>query len=191
MGVTEAAQSVQAIASQKAQALAALAVARVARSRADVVAPFAGVLTDVPVHLGESLPPGAPVLQIMDDTRLHVDATVDEADAAKVQRVYVDAGDGAERHVWCGAFNMSAGDVIPLATPARSGFGWMTRWPTTVRCGVWPPSYRQPCDEADCTSRLRCFLVCPTTWNAKDRAKAVCFVPPRSKIVAPLPWSAS
>ena len=38
-------------------------------------------------------------------------------DAAKVHRVYVDAGDGVERHVWCGAFNMSAGDVVPLATP--------------------------------------------------------------------------
>ena len=38
-------------------------------------------------------------------------------DAAKVHRVFVDAGDGAERHVWCGAFNMNPGDVIPLATP--------------------------------------------------------------------------
>ncbi len=38
-------------------------------------------------------------------------------DAAKVHRVWVDAGDGVERHVWCGAFNMVAGDVIPLATP--------------------------------------------------------------------------
>ena len=37
-------------------------------------------------------------------------------DAAKVQRVYVDAGDGQERHVWCGAFNISQGDVVPLAT---------------------------------------------------------------------------
>lgn len=37
-------------------------------------------------------------------------------DAAKVQRVYVDAGDGAERHVWCGAFNMQPGDIVPLAT---------------------------------------------------------------------------
>ncbi|MFZ9629641.1 MAG: phenylalanine--tRNA ligase subunit beta [Ilumatobacteraceae bacterium] len=37
-------------------------------------------------------------------------------EAAKVHRVFVDAGDGAERHVWCGAFNMSAGDVVPLAT---------------------------------------------------------------------------
>jgi phenylalanyl-tRNA synthetase beta chain len=38
-------------------------------------------------------------------------------DAAKVHRVWVDTGDGVERHVWCGAFNMAAGDVIPLATP--------------------------------------------------------------------------
>ena len=37
-------------------------------------------------------------------------------DAAKVQRVYVDAGDGVERHVWCGAFNIQPGDVVPLAT---------------------------------------------------------------------------
>lgn len=37
-------------------------------------------------------------------------------DAAKVHRVWVDAGDGVERHVWCGAFNMTAGDVVPLAT---------------------------------------------------------------------------
>jgi phenylalanyl-tRNA synthetase beta chain len=36
-------------------------------------------------------------------------------DAAKVQRVFVDAGDG-ERHVWCGAFNMDVGDIVPLAT---------------------------------------------------------------------------
>ncbi len=37
-------------------------------------------------------------------------------EAAKVQRVYVDAGDGIERHVWCGAFNMAPGDIVPLAT---------------------------------------------------------------------------
>lgn len=37
-------------------------------------------------------------------------------DAAKVHRVYVDAGDGKELHVWCGAFNMKPGDLIPLAT---------------------------------------------------------------------------
>lgn len=41
-------------------------------------------------------------------------------DAAKVHRVWVDAGDGVERHVWCGAFNMAAGDVVPLATPGTT-----------------------------------------------------------------------
>ena len=63
---------------------------------------------------------------------IHVGATVDgvitarvvrterHPDAAKVHRVYVDAGDGRERHVWCGAFNMQAGDVVPLATPGTA-----------------------------------------------------------------------
>lgn len=37
-------------------------------------------------------------------------------DAAKVRRVWVDAGDGQERHVWCGASNMAPGDVVALAT---------------------------------------------------------------------------
>ena len=37
-------------------------------------------------------------------------------DAEKVHRVYVDAGDGKELHIWCGAFNMKPGDLIPLAT---------------------------------------------------------------------------
>ena len=37
-------------------------------------------------------------------------------DAAKVTRCWVDAGDGEERHVWCGATNMGPGDIVPLAT---------------------------------------------------------------------------
>ncbi len=63
---------------------------------------------------------------------VHVGATVDgvitarvvrterHPDAAKVHRVYVDTGDGRERHVWCGAFNMQAGDIVPLATPGTA-----------------------------------------------------------------------
>jgi phenylalanyl-tRNA synthetase beta chain len=63
---------------------------------------------------------------------IHVGSTVDgvitarvvrterHPDAAKVHRVYVDAGDGRERHVWCGAFNMNAGDIVPLATPGTA-----------------------------------------------------------------------
>jgi len=37
-------------------------------------------------------------------------------DASKVTRVWVDAGDDEERHVWCGASNMVVGDLVPLAT---------------------------------------------------------------------------
>ena len=37
-------------------------------------------------------------------------------DADKVIRVFVDSGDGVEKHVWCGASNMNAGDLVPLAT---------------------------------------------------------------------------
>ena len=36
-------------------------------------------------------------------------------DADKVTRCFVDAGDGVERHVWCGANNMGPGDIVPLA----------------------------------------------------------------------------
>ncbi len=33
-----------------------------------------------------------------------------------MHEVFVDTGDGQPLHVWCGAFNMQAGDVVPLAT---------------------------------------------------------------------------
>ena len=41
-------------------------------------------------------------------------------DAAKVHRVFLDCGDGTEHHVWCGAFNMQPGDIIPWATPGTT-----------------------------------------------------------------------
>lgn len=47
-------------------------------------------------------------------------------DAAKVQRVYVDAGDGEELHVWCGADNISVDDIVPLATLGTSMPNGMT-----------------------------------------------------------------
>ncbi|HTN81441.1 MAG TPA: phenylalanine--tRNA ligase subunit beta [Acidimicrobiales bacterium] len=37
-------------------------------------------------------------------------------DAKHVQRVDVDTGDGEALQVWCGAFNMKVGDLVPLAT---------------------------------------------------------------------------
>lgn len=43
-------------------------------------------------------------------------ATRPHPNADKVQLVDVDAGDGEARQVVCGAFNMAAGDLVPLAT---------------------------------------------------------------------------
>jgi phenylalanyl-tRNA synthetase beta chain len=37
-------------------------------------------------------------------------------DAKKIQRVVVDAGGADPIEVWCGAFNMAVGDLVPLAT---------------------------------------------------------------------------
>ncbi len=66
-----------------------------------------GLAVDDVIHVGATVP-GVVTARVVRTER--------HPDAAKVHRVYVDAGDGAERHVWCGAFNMSAGDVVPLAT---------------------------------------------------------------------------
>ena len=46
--------------------------------------------------------------------------------------MYVDTGDGVERHVWCGAFNMQAGDVVPLAMIGTT----MTDGQTIERRGI-------------------------------------------------------
>ena len=55
-----------------------------------------------------ALIPGVVTAKVL-ETRRH-------PDAERVHEVFVDAGDGAPLHVWCGAFNMQAGDVVPLAT---------------------------------------------------------------------------
>lgn len=70
---------------QAEQSAAAVRVARVARTRADLTAPFDGLLADVFVNLGDELPMGANVFEIVDDSRLHVEATIDEADISKVR----------------------------------------------------------------------------------------------------------
>lgn len=81
----EASEALRAAEGQVQQAQASAQTARIARSHADIVAPFDGLLIDVAPNVGDHLIPAAPVLQIIDDSRLHVDATVDEADAAKVR----------------------------------------------------------------------------------------------------------
>ena len=74
-------------------------------------------LADVITHLGlaveEVAKVGATVPGVITARVLRTER---HPDAAKVHRVFVDAGDGVERHVWCGAFNMKPDDVVPLAT---------------------------------------------------------------------------
>ena len=68
---------------------------RAARARAEavaarqakllVVAPFDGVVIRKSSEIGESKLPGAPLFTLADPSRIHVEAQVDEADAAKVR----------------------------------------------------------------------------------------------------------
>ncbi len=77
------------------------------------VARVADALTSLGLEVDSVTAVGASVAGVVTAQVLRLEQ---HPDAAKVQRVYVDAGDGQERHVWCGAFNMQPGDVIPLAT---------------------------------------------------------------------------
>jgi phenylalanyl-tRNA synthetase beta chain len=74
---------------------------------------LAAVLTSVGLAVEEMHRTGGTIDGVVTARVLRVDQ---HADAAKVVRVYVDAGDGVERHVWCGASNFAPGDVVPLAT---------------------------------------------------------------------------
>jgi HlyD family secretion protein len=81
----EAEEALRAAEAQRGQAEAAVRVARVARGKAELTAPFDGLLVEVLPDPGEQIAPGAPVFEIIDDRSLRVEATVDEADAAKVK----------------------------------------------------------------------------------------------------------
>lgn len=81
----EADAAVRAARATLAQSEAALQVARVARSHGAMTAPFDGLLAEVNVDPGEQAQAGAPIFEIIDDSRLHVEATVDEADIARVK----------------------------------------------------------------------------------------------------------
>jgi len=80
----EAEAALQAARAQLDQMGAALESARVARSHAQLTAPFDGMLADELFDPGDELQVGAVVFQEIDDSRLHVEVTVDEADIGKV-----------------------------------------------------------------------------------------------------------
>lgn len=73
----------------------------------------ADALSSLGLEVGSVVEVDVPVQGVVTARVLRVEM---HPDAAKVRRVWVDAGDGIERHVWCGASNMSAGDLVPLAT---------------------------------------------------------------------------
>lgn len=83
----------------------------------DDIETIAATMTDLGLAVEEITHVGSTVAGVIS---AKVVRTERHADAAKVHRVYVDAGDGRERHVWCGAFNMQVGDIVPLATPGTA-----------------------------------------------------------------------
>jgi HlyD family secretion protein len=68
-----------------AQSEAAVQTARVARERSELRAPFDGLLTDVVPYVGDEVIVGAPIFEIIDATKLRVEAALDEADASRVR----------------------------------------------------------------------------------------------------------
>ena len=80
----EALAALGAARAQLEQTQAALQVAKVARSHVDMTAPFDGLLSELQENPGDELQIGASVFEIVDDSRLHVEATIDEADIARV-----------------------------------------------------------------------------------------------------------
>jgi HlyD family secretion protein len=81
----EAAAAVGVARGQLGQSEAALQVAQVARSHAELTAAFDGLLADVFVDPGDEVQLGANVFELVDDARLHVEATIDEADIGRVK----------------------------------------------------------------------------------------------------------
>lgn len=74
---------------------------------------IATALNSLGIPVEEMVVVGTPVKGVVTAKILR---TEKHPDAAKVTRCFVDAGDGNELHVWCGATNMKDGDVVALAT---------------------------------------------------------------------------
>lgn len=88
-----------------------------AKSLPDDVDAIAETLSDIGLACESVDRVGATVAGVI---TARVIKTERHTDAAKVHRVFLDCGDGTEHHVWCGAFNMQPGDIIPWATPGTT-----------------------------------------------------------------------
>ena len=60
-------------------------LARIRLDKAEVRAPFPGIITRLHVDQGDSVTPGTALFEIADDSRIHIEAPIDEIDAAKVR----------------------------------------------------------------------------------------------------------
>ncbi len=78
-------RAVSAAQAARSQGAANVAVARTALTRAVVRAPFDGVLLSTHVEEGEVTAPGGPLVVLADDSELHIDAELDEADLGRVR----------------------------------------------------------------------------------------------------------
>jgi len=78
-------RAVSAAQAARSQGAANVALARTALTRAVVRAPFDGVLLSTHVEEGEVTAPGGPLVVLADDTQLHIDAELDEADLGRVR----------------------------------------------------------------------------------------------------------
>jgi HlyD family secretion protein len=81
----EAEAAAKAALAQLDQSKAALQVARVAQARTALAAPFDGLLADVFVNSGDDIQTGTGLFQVVDDSELHVEANIDEADIGRVK----------------------------------------------------------------------------------------------------------
>lgn len=80
-----AARAVTAAQAAREQGAANVTVARTALGRTVVRAPFGGVVLTTHIEEGEVTAPGTPLMVLADDSDVHVDADLDEADLGRVQ----------------------------------------------------------------------------------------------------------
>lgn len=88
LSLTTASSTAQTIEEQQAavaQAQAALTAAQVALNNASLGAPFPGTVQNLTAQVGEVVSPGAPVLSLVNNGGLKIEAYVSEADVAKTK----------------------------------------------------------------------------------------------------------
>lgn len=114
----------------KAQAAAQIAAAGAARSQTgffNLTAPYAGVVADVPVHLGEMAMPGRALISVYDPTALRVTASVPQTRVAALasgQAVRIELPSLPANQRWVTASNVT---VLPTADASTQSVQvWLT-----------------------------------------------------------------